>query len=240
MRGRNDVVKQVQAALEHEARIERQGSSIDLTLRDGMLTLEGEVADVAAKKQALRAAAGIRGVNGINDRLCVAAGPAPGDAATREAICKLLLHNIDFRNCGLRMYAKGQREMLREAGPDGSGLIDVAVADGVITLSGHVISLSHKRLAGVLAWWARGCRDVVNQLVVSPGEEDSDDEIVDALQLVLEADPYVRADEIGIGCADGVVTLEGQVSSHGEKTRAEMDAWCLFAVNSVVNHLEVR
>lgn len=240
MPNRDQVVKQLQAAIEREARIDGQNSPIGLTYSAGTVMLVGEVAHIAAKKRALKAVAGVDGVSAITDRLRVAAGSTPGDGAIRDAVCKLLAGSIDFRNCGLQAHIKGQRVSLHDAGPEASGSIEVAVVDGVVTLSGQVISLSHKRLAGVLAWWAQGCRDVVNALAVRPSEEDNDAEIVDALHLVLEADPYIHAERIGIGSSDGVVTLEGVVSSQGEKSRAEMDAWYLYAVDGVVNRLEVR
>jgi osmotically-inducible protein OsmY len=47
------------------------------------------------------------------------------------------------------------------------------VVDGdVVTLNGQVPSLSHKRLAGVLAWWVPGVRDVVDGLAVEPTQSD--------------------------------------------------------------------
>jgi osmotically-inducible protein OsmY len=131
-------------------------------------------------------------------------------------------------------------DTLREAIGESSGSIEVSVEDGVVTLTGQVISLSHKRLAGVLAWWARGCRDLVNGLEVVPPEEDNDDEISDALHLVFETDPFVHADQIGISTRNGVVTLQGVVTSEQERKRVEWDAWCLFAVDKVINHIEVR
>lgn len=239
MPNREQVVKQVQAAIDKEARMDAENDHIGVTFCDGTVMLVGEVSHIAAKKRALKAAAGVEGVTAVTDHLRVAAGHTPGDGATRDAVCQLLLRHIDFRNCGLHVLIKGQLETLRHAGHEPCGRIAVEVSDGVVTLSGEVISLSHKRLAGVLAWWAQGCRDVVNELAVVPGEEDNDAEIVDALHLVLEADPYVHADRIGIGSRDHVVTLEGVVSSNGEKSRAEMDAWYLYAVDGVVNRLQV-
>src|SRR5205085_60086 len=124
-------------------------------------------------------------------------------------------------NCGIRVLVKGQLEVFREPmGSDPSGSIVVSVDEGVVTLAGQVISLSHKRLAGVLAWWVRGCRDVVNLLEVIPPEEDNDDEVADALRLVLETDPLVPADQIGIRTHNHVVTLEGIVATEEEKRRA--------------------
>lgn len=234
------MLRQVEAAIEREAHIDMQGRTIAIELAAGTLTLAGEVAHVGIKKSALRAAAGVPGVTDIVDRLRVAAGPTPGDGATRDAVCRWLLRDIDFHNCALYAQVKGQRETLRAPVAHASGSIAVGVEDGVVTLSGEVISLSHKRLAEVLAWWARGCCDVVNRLDVVPPEEDNDDEIADALRLVLESDPYLHADRINSNCRDHVVTLDGVVATEGERSRAEQDAWCLFAVDKVVNRIEVR
>lgn len=239
MQNNEAVLKQVQAALGHEAHIDPH-SAIVIGFNDGTLTLEGEVPSVGCKKLALLSAGAISDVSWIVDRLRVTPAERAGDGATRDAVCKLLLRDVDFQNCRLRVRAKGQLETLREPIGDSSGSIELSVEDGVVTLTGQVISLSHKRLAGVLAWWARGCRDVVNGLEVVPFEEDNDDEVTDALRLVLETDPWVHADQIGIGTRDYVVTLEGVVASEEERKRAETDAWCLFAVDKVINHIEVR
>lgn len=239
MQAKDGIVKQVQAAIEHEAGIDMQSGPIAVQWTDNAVVLDGEVPDVRTKRLAVAAAARVAGDAGIVDHLRVDAGPPLGDGATRDAVCRWLLRDVDFQNCGISARIKHQLEILREAGDSPSGSIEVAVSDGVVALSGHVISLSHKRLAGVLAWWARGCRDVINELEVSPPEEDNDEEIAEALKLVLESDPYVHADQIGVGAQDRVVTLKGQVGSQGERDRAEQDAWCVFAVEKVVNQLEI-
>ncbi len=239
MESKEAVVKQVCAAIEHEAHLDLVAYPIEVRFNGGDLMLEGEVPNVSSKRLAVRAAAKVPGAGRVVDQLRVATERA-GDGATRDAVCKLILRDIDFQNCGLYARVKGQREMLREPVVNPSGAIEVGVADGVVTLNGHVISLSHKRLVGVLAWWARGCRDVVNNLEVVPAEADNDDEIADALRLVFESDPYVHAEQIGIQSRDGVITLDGVVASDGERKRAELDAWYLFAVDRVVNHIEVR
>lgn len=240
MADKDSVLKQVRAALEHEVHIDPFTHPIAMKYGDGVLTLEGEVPHVGAKKLSLEAAAAVPAVRGIVDRLRVAPAERLGDGAVRDAVCKWLLRDVDFRNCSLRVQTRGRVETLREALDEPCGSIEISVDEGVVTLGGQVISLSHKRLAGVLAWWARGCRDVVNGLEVVPPEEDTDDETTDALRLVLETDPMVHAEQIGIRTHDGVVTLEGVVASKEERKRAEFDAWCLFAVNRVVNRLEVR
>jgi osmotically-inducible protein OsmY len=236
-----EILKHTQAALEYGARIDLQTHPIEMDFNGGALTLEGEVPNIGCKKLALEVASSVQGVRSIIDRLRVTPEERAGDGAIREAVCKHLLGDVDFHNCGFRVLKKGQVEALREpTGEDSSGSMVVSVDDGVVTLAGQVISLSHKRLAGVLAWWARGCRDVVNLLEVIPPEEDNDDEVADALRLVLETDPLVPASQIGIRTHDHVVTLDGVVSTQEEKMRAEMDAWRLFAVRDVINRIEVR
>jgi len=64
--------------------------------------------------------------------------------------------------------------------------------------SGHFTSLIQKRLAGVLAWWVPGSRDVINGMEVVPLQEDSDEEIAKAVRLVLEKDPFVNAERIRV------------------------------------------
>lgn len=232
------VLKPVMAALENQPGVNLHAYPIHVSIAGDVLAMEGEVATVAAKKLALEAAARASSLRGIVDRLHVAPAEHRGDGAILDTISAALLQQIDFRNCTLRVIDKGRTDTLREAlGPDNCGDITVAVADGIITLDGHVISLSHKRIAGILAWWMPGCRDVVNGLEMEPAEDDNDDEVADALRLALELDPLVNPEQIQITSRDYVVTLYGVVHSEQEKARAELDAWCLFGVDRVINNL---
>lgn len=232
-----DVVKQVQAAITRAA--ELNPHSLEIRFGDGILTIAGEVDQVRRKKLVLNAIERVPEVRGVSDNLRVHRPDAPGDGATRDLVAKRLLEDINFQNCAVRIRTRGRVETLRSEGSDSCGSIEIELTDGVATLRGHVISLSHKRLAGCFAWWSRGCRDVVNLLQVIPGEEDNDDEIEDALRLVLECDPGMHADRIVIACHEGVVTLRGVVASDNERRRAEEDAWCVFGVRQVVGELAV-
>lgn len=240
MRGK-EAVSKVQAALEREVHLDLRATPISIKIEEGQVCLDGEVSHISTKKQALRAVAGLAEVKKVVDRLRVSTCHNPGDGATRDAVCRWLMRDIDFQNCVIRMCAKGREESIRDGmREDASGNILVGVEDGVVRLSGHVISLSHKRLAGALSWWAHGVRDVENDLQVTPPEEDNDDEIVDGLRLVLECDPYVHSEQISIESHDGTVVLGGEVSSEDERRRAETDAWCLYAVDRVTNRIQVR
>lgn len=234
------IVKQVRAALENEPRINVHRHPVRVSVASDAVALEGEVESIAAKKRAMRLAAAVQGVRGVIDRLHVVPGERRSDGEIRDALTGLLLGELELRDCAMRVRVKGALETLRDVPAGSAGSIEVAIDDGVVTLEGTVISLSHKRLVGVLAWWTSGCRDVVNSLEVVPPEEDNDGEIIDALGLVYEIDPVVRHDLINISCHDGVIMLSGAVATEAERARGELDAWALFAVDDVVNRIEVR
>jgi osmotically-inducible protein OsmY len=234
------ICAQVRAALEHESRINLHRYPIHLRYEDGILTVDGEAAHIAAKKLALELAAAVAGVDGLVDRLRVAPTRPMGDGAVCDHVRDALLQEPAFATFAIAVREQGQVETVRPAGGTPFGAIEVAVIDGVVTLNGQVPSLSHKRLAGVLAWWVPGSRDVINGLAVEPPAEDTADEVTDAVRLVLEKDPFVRADQIRVRSRDRVVTLEGLVPNTTIREMAEVDAWYVFGVDRVVNRLQVE
>jgi len=233
------ILGEVRAAFEHERRINLHRYPIQIAFSDGDLVLEGEVEDIIAKKLALELAAALPGVSGIVDRLCVTPAQPMGDGEIRDHIRDALLQEPVFASCAIRVWEKGRVTMVREATREPASMIESRVDEGVVTLNGQVSSLSHKRLAGVLAWWVPGSRDVVNGVEVVPPEDDNDDEVTDAIRLVLEKDPFVPADQIRAHTHDAVVTLEGLVMNETEKRMAECDVWYVFGVEKVINHLTV-
>ena len=234
------VRKQVHAALEREHRINLHRHPVKIESADGIVTLEGEVADVAAKRLALQLAASVQGVSNVVDRLRVAPGERRGDGAVRDSAARLLLDQPELRGCSLNVRTNEKIEVLRRVRDDPAGEIQLSVTDGVVVLEGAVISQSHRRFAGALAWWIPGRRDVVNALEVRPAYEDRDDEISEVMRLVLDADPEVDADQIRTNCNGKVVFLDGAVPSEQQKRRAELDAWSLLSIRGVVNRLEVQ
>ena len=239
MNPRDLMARQVRAALERETRINLHRFPIRIASEEDVVSLEGEVADIAAKKLALEAAARVQGVGGVLDRLRVAPGERRGDGAIRDSFVRRLLEAGEFRNCAIRTYTNERTEVLRAGGEDPVGDIEICVTEGVIVLEGTVISQPHRLFAGVLAWWTPGRLDVLNALQVDPHYAERDDEITETLRLVLEADPLVDATQIRPLCERWVATLEGSVPTEEQRRRAELDAWYLSGVHRVNNNLRV-
>lgn len=237
---RDRVLKEVRAAFEREPRINLHKFPVEMDFRDGVLALEGEVEHVAAKKLSLELAIAVRGVTGIVDRLHVMPATRMGDGAILDAVRDALLQETTLMNCTIRVIRKGQLETVREIAHESHGSIRVSVNEGVVLLDDHVSGLTQKRLAGVLAWWVPGSRDVINGMEVVPSQPDSDEEIAKAVRIVLKKDPFVNEERIRVMAQRSVVTLEGDVPSAPQKEMAEFDAWYVFGVDKVINRLEIR
>ena len=234
------VIKQTLAAFEREPAIDFHHYPITVDFDAGLLTLEGKVKDIAAKKLALELAAVIPLVTGIIDRLKVAAAEPMTDKIICEHVRDALIQESALNDCAISLRVPEGKEVVREPPVVSTGAIEIAVENGDVLLEGQVPSLAHKRLGGVLTWWVPGTQNVLNCLIVEPPEEDNDDELTDAVRLVLEKDPFLNADQIQLLSHNGQITLDGVVDSHAEMEFAVHDAWYVFGVDKVVNKLALR
>jgi osmotically-inducible protein OsmY len=239
MSNERDILDAVRSSLHSEPRVHPLDGPIGLAFANGELTMEGEVDHIAGKKLALEAAARVPGVSRIIDRLRVRPATPMGDGEIRDKVRDVLLEETSLLPCAIRVWVKGQPETVRKP-VGGTGLIDIRVEDGVVTLDGDVTGPGQKRMAGVLAWWVPGSRDVINGIGITPSEQDTEAAITDAVLQVLEKDPFVGAESIRVHTNRGVVYLDGVVPHEAERKLAEDDAWYVFGVDKVVNRLSVR
>jgi len=233
------VLDRARHALASEPRLDLHRFPLSLAFDGQTLTIEGEVADIAAKKLALERAAALPEVAGIIDRLRVQPAQPMGDREIRDHLANAFQGEPAFTDLEL-VEKDGERTLVLHRPDEAAGRIEFAAADGVVTLDGRVPTLARKRLAGVLAWWVPGSRDVVNGIAVEPPEEDSPDAIEDAVALVLDRDPFVDGSQIRVGVRHAVVHLTGLVPTESERDMAEFDAWYVFGVDKVINDIEVR
>jgi len=235
---RHDIRATVRSALKSEARI----GAVDLVdvafADDGSLVVEGEVGTVRAKKLALERIGGIPDVDLIVDRLHVRPAESMGDAEIRAHLRNAFLQEPSFAGLTVTEDVKGARQIITSP-PDPVGSLEYSVSDGIVILNGDAPGLATKQLAGVLAWWIPGSRDVINGIAAPASDENSPQAVEEAIRIVLEKDPFVNAGQIRVGARHQVVRLTGLVSSEAERDMAENDAWYVFGVDDVINEIDV-
>lgn len=206
---------------------------------DGNLTVEGEAASVAAKRLALEHLAALPEVSGIVDRLHVRPASSMGDAEIRKHLRNAFIQEPSFLGFRIRERRYEDFELVRDGFDGVDGGLDIEVDDGIVTLNGAVPSLASKRLAGVLAWWVPGSRDVINGIAVEPPEDDAPIRIEEAVRIALDKDRLVESGQIKVGVRQTTVRLTGLVQTDAQRDMAENDAWYVFGVDKVINDIDV-
>lgn len=201
---------------------------LGVTVKDGTVTLTGDVESWQEKKLAATVASGVAGVRAVENDVTVDYGELRADADIKAEI---------------------ERRLSRDARID-SGLIDVRVEDGKVVLSGAVGSARQRTLArydawvnGVrsvdesdldIRWWARDKmrrQEPVNK---------TDAEIEQAVRDAFVYDPRVFSFNPKVDSDNGVVTLTGTVGNLAAKRAASQDASNIVGVWRVHNYLRVR
>lgn len=234
-----DIGEQALTAIRSEPRIgpHFKPDTLDID-RDGVATIEAEVDNVAIKRLVLERLAATPGVGAIIDRVRVTPASAMSDDGILDHLRKAYYQEPAFRQLAIKEREKGETKLVRAGLPGFRGEIEIEVADGVVILNGSVPSLAAKRLAGVLAWWIPGSRDVVNGIAVDPPEEDGPIRIEEAVRIALDKDRLVDASQIRIGVRQRTVRLTGWAPSEACRDAAEWDAWYVFGVDDVINEIE--
>ncbi|HKJ77724.1 MAG TPA: BON domain-containing protein [Gammaproteobacteria bacterium] len=234
-----EAIKAIRAQLERESAIGIHRNAISIRFDDHTLVVEGEVDSIAAKRLALRVVRANSPDARAEDRLRVTPSERREDGAIRDSLIAAFTQERAFHDCSVAIWNKGELEPVTDATGHSPCYMQLSVKDGVVTLEGEVISLSHRRLALLLAWWATGVRDVVDHLRVVPDEEDTDAELMDAIQLALDKDPMLRGEMIRAHSDHGAVTLEGMARGELARQIAEDDVWYLGDVQGVDNRIRV-
>lgn len=199
------------------------------TVREGVVTLRGQVQSFAERELTESVCLGVEGVREIQNELRVDAQSARSDAELRAEIERRLTWDTRVED----------------------GLIEVHVVAGRVTLQGAVGSAFERRQARWLAW-VRGVKHVdtarlevrwyarnsMKRTTLWP--EVSDAKIVDAINAAFAHDPRVQHAEVQILAESGVVTLRGALSDLKAKHAAGEDARNTLGVWEVRNELEIE
>jgi osmotically-inducible protein OsmY len=192
--------------------------NIGVTVKDGVVTLRGNVATYAEKSAAEDAAKRVSGVRAIAEELTV------------ELYGDHLRDDGDIGNT-----AKNSIEW-NIVVPKGK--VKILVQNGWITLTGDVDFYFQKAAAYNAVQYLLGVKGVTNDIriiapTVSAGEVRG--QIEAAIKRTMEKD----SNDIHIAADDGRITLTGKVHSWLERDEVDRAAWSTRGVSSVENNIVV-
>lgn len=202
---------------------------LDVMVSNGRASLSGTVGSWAEKELAAKVAKSVNGVVAFDNNIDVEYKTTRSDYEIQNEIEKALEWDVLVDD----------------------GLIDVAVVDGEVELTGTVGSAAEKWRARTKAWvagvkevdhsrlevsrWARDDDLRQHKFVVRP-----DSEIRHAVEDALARDPRVSSFNVETYVDDGVVTLRGVVGYLNAKRAAEQDAMNTVGAIRVENRIKVR
>jgi len=170
---------------------------IDVSVNEGIVSLEGNVRTLVAKRRAIETARSIRGVRSVVDRVSV---------RTTNREDNAILEDV--------------RSVINETPATDSYELRFVADAGVVTIRGTVDSRAEKMLAEDLVAQVKGVRAIENDVRVETSGNRADDEIRHDIEARLARDTRVDALPIDVEVDDGIVTLTGIAGSAAERLHA--------------------
>lgn len=175
---------------------------IDVTVKDGVVTLSGTIDNALGADRATRVTENIRGVRSVVNTVEVRTPDRPAEEIRADVTAALE-----------RSPAPNVRA------------IEISAAQGVATLEGTVNSWREKWLAEQKAKSIRGVKGVRNNLEIAYDAERADDDIRKDIETTLRWDAWLHGTDLKVAVNDGKVELSGSVASALQRRRAKADAW---------------
>lgn len=219
MRNDEELQKDVMEELKWDPQLSDVYTQIGVSVKDGVVTLSGQVDTYSKKIAAERAAQNVHGVKVV--------------ATDVEVKVKNLKAKTDTE------IAEAVRNALRWNSAVNEDKIKVKVDNGWVYLDGHVewefqkISAQHN-VENLLA-----VRGVTNSLMIKSKAIDLKD-IKDKLTKAFQRNATINASSIKLETAGNKVILRGTVRSWVEKEEAERIAWSCPEVQAVDNQIIIH
>jgi osmotically-inducible protein OsmY len=211
--------KEIQQAVLRELDYEPQvrSTEIGVAVKDGIITLSGNVESYTNRYHAERAAKRVAGVKAIANDLEVHL-PSSSER-TDEDIARAAVRALKGRN-GV------PRDRLK-----------VTVSDGRITLEGDVDWQYQREAAAVAVRHLFGVRGVSNLITIKPHV--SSTEIRTKIEAALRRAAALDAQRITVETEGSKVFLRGRVRAWAEREEAEHAAWRAPGVTQVENQITI-
>jgi osmotically-inducible protein OsmY len=204
----------VQEQLSKDPRI--NPGKVEVDTHSGIVTLGGTVPTLAGKRYADLESKKIRGVRGV----------------INEIIVSPVLRSDQEISQDVRRRFQNSADLNQSA-------VAVETREGKVFLSGEVDSWAKREEAEFLAAEVRGVRLVVNEVKIQYKEKRRDDEIEKDITSTINRDVYLCDLPIRVSVVEGLVTLQGSVTSPYEKDRALFDSLSVGSVKKVDNRLGI-
>jgi osmotically-inducible protein OsmY len=212
-----ELKKNVEEALSWEPSVSPFAPAIAVRVKDGIVTLLGEVESYSVKMAAEDAATRVAGVKAVVNDLEVR---LPRSSERTDAVLARAALNI------LDSLAEIPR-----------GMVKVTVEDGWITLRGTVPWQYQRQAAELAVRSLVGVRGVIDLIEVKPAVDTN--VVKKGIEDALKRNAEVDAKRIEVETDGSKITLRGKVRSWVERKEAERVAWQTPGVSDVDNQIEV-
>lgn len=193
-------------------------SEIGVAVKNGIVTLSGQVDSFSKKLTAEKAAKRVAGVKAVAEDIQV--GVSPSFRKTDADIAEAVLN-------ALKWHTAVQEEKIK-----------IKVEDGIVRLDGEVEWEYQRSNAKSAVEHLAGVRSVINSISIRPKVTPTD--IQNKINAAFHRSATVDAGKVSAEVSGSKVTLRGTVRSLAEKEDAEKAAWNAPGVNSVDSRIEIE
>ena len=195
---------------------------VGIIVKNGVVTITGQVSTYFEKRAAERAAARVSGVKAIAEEINVEP-LSPFKERADADIAKMAVNALESHAAISYQHIKPK------------------VENGVVALMGEVDWYYQKQSTENVVQNLPGVRGVTNRIRVKPklASRASPAEIKAKIETAFARHARLDARQIDVSVRDGTVTLKGNVPSYVERYEAEEVAWAAPGVIDVANQLVV-
>ena len=192
-------------------------AEIGVTVRDGIVTLTGQVPSYTEEVTAERVAKRVHGVKAVANDIEVRLGGS-GERTDTD-------------------IARAAVDALKWKATVPDERVKASVSNGWVTLEGNVAWQYQKESAEEAVRHLLGVRGVLNEITVTPRASATD--VKARIEAAFRRSAELDAQKVRVETHDGKVTLHGELHSWAERQEAERTAWAAPGVSQVENLIAI-